>query len=314
VSGGQTGPKDRRSRKPLWIAGASAIVVLIAAAALAGGPDDAGTQAASSSTSVASTTTARPTTTTEPTTTTTRATTTTTAPLPVDRSNYANVVAEPLRFAGSPVTIGGRVFSKPEIGSAAATFQMFAAPDSEWNTYVTAPVGSLPPGLDSGSFVIVTGTIAGRSSGVNAFGGLIGAVQIQAAAVTVADATALLGAPLTSLPLGMSIDQHGLVITLERLDVYVDRVLAHISVTNASGERARIYEHTVKVVQGASQLDYVMDWELPRWQSELLPGVATTAMVRFDVFDVSQPFELVLEAWSENYRLQFDDYRYSIGY
>jgi len=222
-------------------------------------------------------------------------------------------VNDPADFEGSPVTISGRVFTLPERGAQADGFQMFAAPGGEWNTLVIAPPGVIPPDVREGTYVTVTGTIAGASGGTNAFGGSLQVVQIVATSVVLTDATAMLGAPLASVLPGASLDQHGLTISITRVDQFADRTLVHLTAVNGSGLRASVYEYSMKVVQGAEQFDVVSDFELPRWQSEVLPGVITNGIVRFPAFDVSQPFQLVIEGRTEDYRQSFTDFVFQVG-
>lgn len=138
-------------------------------------------------------------------------------------------------------------------------------------------------------------------------------MTIAAGVVAVTDATAILGPPLASIPVAQAVDQHGLTIAVDRVDVYTDRTLVHVSVTNNSGEKATVYEHNGKLVQASRQFDKVYDSDLPDWQSDILPDVRTSGILRFGAIDPGQPVTVVLTGRNENYRLNFSDYVFATG-
>jgi hypothetical protein len=231
----------------------------------------------------------------------------------VTRSNYAGVVAAPDRFRGAPVTIAGKVFTKPERGPDGEGFQMFAAPDGEWNTVVFAAPNVIPATVEQDTYVLVEGAVLGEFAGENSFGGTVDAVQIVASRVTIVDALALLGDPTASVVANHALDQHGLTVTVDRVDAYPDRVLVRLTVVNASDSRASVFTYSMKIVQAGGQYAVEPDFELPALDADIVAGATVTGIARFPLFDVSQPFQVVIEGRTEDYGLEFTEYTFDVG-
>ena len=227
------------------------------------------------------------------------------------RDNWATLIADPDDFKGSDVDIVGRVLGAPEKDEDGTHFQMYADPKNyEWSTIVAVEDPTLV--LADGDYVHVAGTVKGKFEGENAFGATVTAVAVLADTVEVVDATALAGPPLRTVTLGKSIDQHGVVVAVEKVEFGADETRAYVTVSNNTAEKASFYDFNAKAIQGQTQHDAEYS-EYPAVQSELLSGIVSSGIVLFPAIDPKQATKLYLEARSENYEVEFTPYVFEIA-
>lgn len=227
------------------------------------------------------------------------------------RENWAKLVADPDGFEGARVDVVGRVLGAPEQDEDGTYFQMYADPKNyEWSTIVAVEDPDLI--LADGDYVHVIGTVKGQIEGENAFGVTVTAVAVVADTVEVVDAVALSGPPLRTATLGQSIDQHGVVVAVEKVEFGPDETRVYVTVTNNATEKASFYDFNAKATQGQTQYDAEYS-EYPGVQSELLPGIVSSGIVLFPAMDPQQATTLYLEARSEDYELNFTPYLFELA-
>lgn len=227
-----------------------------------------------------------------------------------DATNYGALVGDPKAHKGAKVEIVGRIFADIEKDADGTYFQMFADPkNSEWLTIVAS---SEDLDVKQDDFVRVIGKVDGEFKGENAFGAEITAVKLIAESVEVVDATAAGAPPTKTLNVGKSSDQHGITITVDKIEYTADDTRVYVTVNNGTKAKASFYSFNAKAVQGSSQSDSESFSDYPEIQSELLPGVKSSGVVAFGKLDENAPLKLVFEASSDDYDLEFAPYQFSI--
>lgn len=227
-----------------------------------------------------------------------------------DATNYSVLVSDPEAHKGARVEIVGRILGDVERDADGIYFQMFADPkNSEWNTIV-AYAGKVD--LKPDDFVRVTGEVTGQFKGENAFGAEITAVQVVADSVEKTDATAAGAPPTKTVAVNKSSDQHGLTITVEKIEYTTEDTRVYVTVKNGTKSNASFYSFNAKAVQGSSQSDAESFNDYPEVQSELLPGVSSSGVIAFGKLDETKELKLVFEGSTDDWDLDFEPYQFSI--
>ena len=91
------------------------------------------------------------------------------------------------------------------------------------------------------------------------------------------------------------------------------RVLLPFTVINGSFDKAHMYTFSMKIVQGSTQYEADTDFELPQFDSEIMPGITVSGVAKFPLFDVSQPFQVVIDGSTDNFRLDTTDHVFTVG-
>jgi hypothetical protein len=252
------------------------------------------------------------------TTTTTRATSTstttaTTAPRRIfTRADYAELATSPDRFEGASVDIVGRVFAEVERQGDVLAFQMWADPaERQWNTVVGVRSDIA---LAADDFVHVVGEVRGKFEGKNAFGATVEAVQVAARTVEKVDGLAAAPPAVREVALKVTQNQHGLVVTIDKVQYAAAETRVFVTVTNNTPQKASFYDFNAKATQGSQQFDVKTTYGngYPEVQSELLPRVTSSGVVMFPAMNPRTTARLVLEARTDDYRVDFADYVFNV--
>lgn len=290
-----------RKRHHILIA---ATVAAVAAGGCAGRNDD--TAKAEASVSAAAKTSATTTSTTY-----VAPTTTSAPPRTFDQASYGDLASSPDTYKNSRVDVVGKVFGEVQTQGENAGFQIWVSPkNSQWNTVVWAYGKAIPKTDD---YVHVVGVVDGSFSGTNGFGATVTAPKVVAEVVEIVDATAL-ASPAQRTARGRSIDQNGLVVTVDRVDFAADETRVWVKVKNNTPNKATFFSFNANALQGAKQFDHQNTYgsDYPEVQSELLPGVESSGIVVFPPIPAGS-VTFSFEGRSENYRLDFTPYTFALS-
>jgi hypothetical protein len=225
------------------------------------------------------------------------------------RENWEVLAADPEAYKGARVQIVGRLLQEPTRRDDGAFWQMYADPKNyDWNTSVHYSDPSFPATIYD--FVRVTGTVKGALEGENAYGEKVSLVDISADTAEVVDVMAAASPAAHTTVVDASIDQHGLVITLDRIEFAVDETRVFVQVANGSNETASLYDLQVaKATQEGTEYDAESLWDYyPTVEWELPPGADSEGIIVFPPLDESRTVEVLLDAWSDDNTLSFEPY------
>lgn len=228
-----------------------------------------------------------------------------------DRNNIAELAGNADAFKGATLDIVGKVFGEVEQVGGQVAWQMWGDPkNSEFNITVLFE----KPGFSvkDGDYVHVVGTVVGSFEGENLFGGTVSAVAVKAESAGVVDAMAAAPPAVKTVAPRSTQTQHGVSITLEKVEFAGTETRVFLTVTNGSGAEASFYSHTAKAQQGSQQFEPETFTEYPELQSDLLPGTRTTGVMAFPKMAPDQPLRLFFEASSDNYELDFAPYVFQV--
>jgi hypothetical protein len=250
--------------------------------------------------------------------TTTTAPTITTAPTTTTRreiftvENWSVLDTNPGGHKGASVDIVGQVFATVERDAHGTYWQMWADPrNSEWNTSVLYSNPDFR--IKDQDYVHVVGFVHDVFEGENAFGGLVTAPVVVATSAEVVDATATAPEALRTVEVHLTQKQHGLAITVSKVEFAAEETRVYVTVENGSGDEATFYSFNAKAVQGSTQYE-PESWgtDYPEVQSDILPGISTSGVIVFEAMDPSTPTKIYLEGRAGSYSLDFDPYVFTI--
>lgn len=229
------------------------------------------------------------------------------------RENWGLLATDADKYKGAAVDIVGKVFQSPEKVENGTGIQMWADPkNSEWNTLVFISDPAFQ--VKDGDYVHVTGTVKQKYEGENAMGGTITATVITADKAEVVDATAAASPPLRTAVVNKSIDQHGLVVTLEKVEYASDETRVFLTVKNDSPNKASFSGYSSKAVQGETQYEQDSSFSLsyPEIQNELLSGIKSAGVITLKAMDPAKEAKFIFEGGSDDYQLDFQPYTFTV--
>lgn len=228
-----------------------------------------------------------------------------------DRSNIAELASGADAFKGATLDIVGKVFGEIEQVEGQTAWQMWADPkNQEFNMTVLLE----RPGftVQDGDYVHVVGTVLGSFEGENLFGGTVSAIAIRAQSAEVVDALAAAPPAMKTVTQRSTQTQHGISITLDKVEFAATETRVFVTVANGSGTEASFFSHSVKAQQGSRQFEPETLTEYPELQSDLLPGSRTSGVLAFPAMAPDQPLKLFFEASSDDYQLDFVPYAFGV--
>lgn len=231
-----------------------------------------------------------------------------------DRSNWDILVGDPDEYKGAAVDIVGLVFTTPERVENMIAWQMYADPQEREGGMIVY-IATSGFSIKSGEYVRVKGIVAGSVEGENLFGGKIRALAVLADSATLVDALA--AAPTAVRVYRGSADsivQHGVIISIDKVEFAETETRVFITIVNNSNDEANFYSFNAKAVQGNRQFEAEFGFakDYPEVQSELLPGIQSSGIVVFPAMDPSTETQLHFEARTLDYLLDFRPYQFRI--
>lgn len=229
------------------------------------------------------------------------------------QENIDILISNPKKYKGSGIEFIGRVFVEPERDEKGTYLQIFADPTNMTNTII---VGILDPNLDvkTDNYVKVTGTVIDEMKGTNAFGAELNAPVVEAEKIEIIDYITAVSPTIKTINVDNTVEQHGIKVTLEKIELAKEETRVYIKVKNDSEDNASIWTHTAKLVQGSKQYEeeYNFDADYPELQSELLPEIETEGVITFNAISQEEAIKFVIEGVSDDYSLDFEPFVFEI--
>jgi hypothetical protein len=228
------------------------------------------------------------------------------------RDNWADLAADPDSFKGARVDIVGAVLGEPVKDGKSTYWQMWPHPTNvEWFAVVAFEGVSFT--IADGEYVHVVGTAQGRTEGEIPLLATIDAVTVRAETAEVVDRSALTPPALRTVKVAKSVEQHDLVVTVDKVEFAANETRVYVTVDNRSDATASFYDYKVKAAQGQIQYEAEYFTYYPQVQSQLPPRTASSGVVLFKALDPVRATELSFETRTDNYQLEFNPYVFEIA-
>lgn len=232
----------------------------------------------------------------------------------IEDADVAKLYTSPKKFKGYNYSFTGKVFTTPEKDEDGVYLQVWADPkNSEYNTLI----GFEDPNFEvaDGDYVKVVGVVEKEYEGENMMGGTLLAPVIKATSVEVLSYVDAVAPTIETLATGETIDQHGFVVQVEKIEFAEPHTRLYVTVTNNSNDNISFFAHSLKLVSNGKQYEGEYDYEanLPELQSDVLPGISTSGVITFPSMDpATTELQVHAEGYSDNYDLDIKPFVFNI--
>ena len=216
-------------------------------------------------------------------------------------------------YKGKYITIVGKVFSVDKDGDNVAMQAWYDAENAEQQFIVYADK-TLAGDVKDDDYIKVDGEITGTFTGENYFGSEIKALLINAESLEIGGYDDLYAPAENTKEVGETQDQHGVNVTVDRVEYARDEARVYVSVKNESGATASIYTFNARAIQDGKQFDHQDNYEAGYDSDigEVLDGASKEGVIRFKGLDPDKGFKLTMEAYSDDWEIELQDYVFEI--
>ncbi len=216
-------------------------------------------------------------------------------------------------YKGKYINISGKVFSIDKDGDTTAMQVWYDVENAEQQFIVYADK-EIAGSVKEDDFVRVDGKITGTFTGENYFGGEVTALMIEAESLEVGGYDDIYAPAESTKEIGETKDQHGISVTLDRVEYAKGEARVYLTVKNESGDTASIYTYNAKAIQDGKQFEHEDNYEAGYDSDigEVMDGASKDGIVRFKGLDPDKGFKMTLEAYSDNWDIELEDYVFEI--
>lgn len=228
--------------------------------------------------------------------------------------NIDLLLSNPKEYKGTNIEFTGKVFVNPERDKNYIYLQVFSDPKNLTGNIIVS-YGDPNYFIEKDSYVKITGVVKGGASGINVFGALLNAPQVEAHSIEVIDYITAVSPTLKTLDLGQEINQHNIIIMLDKMEFAEDETRVYLTAKNESKSKAYIWTYSAKIIQNSKQYEqqYNFQADYPELQSEILSGVISEGIITFPALDKDQSFKFIIEGHCDDYTLKFDPFEFEIN-
>ena len=216
-------------------------------------------------------------------------------------------------YKGKYIDIVGKVFSIDKDGDTVAMQAWYDVEDAEQQFIVYADKETAG-NVKEDDFIKVDGKITGTFTGENYFGGEITALMIEAESLEIGGYDDLYAPAESTKEIGETKDQHGVSVTLDRIEYAKGEARVYLAVSNESGYTASIYTYDAKAIQDGKQFEHEDNYEAGYDGDigEVLDGASKDGILRFKGLDPEKPVKIQMEAYSDNWDIEMEDYVFEV--
>ena len=216
-------------------------------------------------------------------------------------------------YKGKYVNISGKVFSIDKDGDSIAMQAWYDAENAEQQFIVYADK-EIAGSVKEDDFIKVDGEITGTFTGENYFGGEITAMMIKADTLEVGGYDDIYAPAESTKEVGATKEQHGLSVTVDRVEFARGEARVYVTVNNGSGYQASVYTYDAKAVQDGKQFDHEDNYEAgyDNEIGDVLDGASKEGILRFKGIDPEKPFKIQIGAYSDNYDIEMEDFVFDV--
>lgn len=234
----------------------------------------------------------------------------------VDESEISNVFANPDEYEGKYIELSGVIFNKPGTEGESSAYQVWADPvDYNYDFLFITNDNSFA----NDDYVIIEGKLTGAFEGENAFGAETSCPVIEAETVTKSTYMDVVAPTIAELSPAVSAEQHGITVTVDKVEYSDVETRVYMTITNASATTASFGIYSARIIQDGKQIEldsnsssaYMGDY--PELSYDLSAGASTSGILVFPVIDQAKDFQVILpDNYSDDWELEFTDFALNI--
>ncbi len=218
-------------------------------------------------------------------------------------------------YKGKYAIITGKVFSIDKDGDTIA-MQAWYDPETANHQFIVYADTELAGDVKEDDYIKVDGEITGTFTGENMMGGEVTAMTINAESLEVGGYDDVFAPAESTKEVDETKEQHGVSVTLDRIEYAKDEARVYVSVKNESGYMASIYAYDGKAVQEGKQFEHQDNYEADPDgaydMGEILDGASTDGIIRFKGLDPEKPVKIQISAYSDNFDIEMEDYVFEV--
>lgn len=231
----------------------------------------------------------------------------------IDESEIDAALSDGDSYKGKWITIAGKVFSVDKDGDNVALQAWYDAENANQQFIVYAS-SDMAGSIKEEDFIKVDGEITGTFTGENMLGGEVTALLINAETLETGGYDDIYAPAESKKEVGETQDQHGVSVTVDRVEYAKGEARVYVNVKNESGDTASIYTFNSKAVQDGKQFEHEDNYNAGYDSDigEVLDGASKDGVIRFKGLDPEKGFTLSMEAYSDNFDIELKDYVFEI--
>lgn len=218
-------------------------------------------------------------------------------------------------YKGKYINIVGKVFSVEKDGDTIA-LQAWYDPETANQQFIVYADKELAADVKEEDYIKVEGEITGTFTGENMLGGEVSAMMINAEALETGGYDEIYAPAESTKEVGETKEQHGVSVTLDRIEYAKGEARVYLSVKNESGYQASIYTYDAKALQDGKQFEHQDNYEANPDGSEdigdVLDGASKEGVLRFKGLDPEKPVKIQIASYSDNYDIEMEDYVFEV--
>ena len=234
---------------------------------------------------------------------------------PLTQDELRSMFSNPDDYIGSAVELSGVVFGSVDSDEDGIYFQIWSDPiNMDWNTVI----GYLDPTfqVEDGQYVKVTGVVNHVAEGENMMGVTITAPAILADTVEVSSYIDVVSPTIATASAAQpTVDQYGYTITLKKVELAENETRLYVALINNGSGNFTLYDFNAIIIQSGTQYEYQpnYDADYPELQTDIRPGVTTEGVITFPAIQQA-PFQVIMEAHSDNWSENFSEYTFDVSF
>ena len=203
-------------------------------------------------------------------------------------------------FIGREATITGKVFSAEHSDDVYA-FQVYTDPKNYSGNAIVYVRGD-DHNIGSDSYIVATGTVMEDLEGENAFGGTVTAACLEASSIEEVSYIEAVSPTLQAFDAGMTAEQNGYSITLNKIEFAADETRFYVTLTNNGAGRLSVYDYNAVLLQNGKQFNVQSNYEAdyPTINNELAVGGTIEGVICFPKVEQTN-MQMQLRGYSDNW-------------
>lgn len=207
-----------------------------------------------------------------------------------------------------------KVFITPEKDDEGTYLQVYADPENhEQNLIVSIMDPNLDVSMDD--YIEIKGKVQGEFKGENMMGGEIVIPSIEAESIEVVDYMTAVAPTINSIEVQQEQNQHGLQITLEKIEFAESHTRVYVEIQNDTDDEATIHTYSSKLIVGNEQYESesIYEADYPELQSDILPGVESSGIITFPAIDPdTTSLQYHISGSSRNWELDIEPFIFEV--
>lgn len=232
------------------------------------------------------------------------------------KEQIVNIFASPKEYIGTSIESTAKILKIEKAESSYVIQAYLDAENDELNTILNITNDQFKD-FKEGQYISFNGVINKEFKGENMFGKELILPVVLVNNIEASSYKDVIAPTINEVIWNQTQDQHGVKITIEKVEFAKSETRVYVKIKNDSAEKASFYDFNSKLIVGSTQIaskyaDYDADYK--KAESTIFPGVETDGVIVFEAIkeENQNKLEIFMEAQNSNYQLDFQDYIFKL--